>query len=75
MAAVAAAAVRDVQIDLAEAGGRLAAQRSVAVEAGEHGEIGGFVDVHPERQLHGLETDAPGGAQRVAEERRSAHRR
>ena len=72
--AVAAAAVRDVQVDLAEAEGRLAAQRRVTVEAREHGEIGGLVDVHPQRQLHRLESACSRGAQRVGQERRCAHR-
>src|SRR5665811_307394 len=69
------AAMRDMQVDLAKPGGRLAAQRSVTVEAGEHGEVGGLVDVHPERKLQRLETARPGGAQRVGQERRRAHRR
>ena len=51
----AAAAVRDVEVDLAKAAERLAAQRRFAGEAVEHAEVGRLVDVHPQRQLRDLQ--------------------
>ena len=69
----AAAAVRDVEVDLAQAAERLAAQRRLAGEALEHAEVGRLVDVHPERELRDLQACGRGRAQRVVEEPRAAH--
>ena len=71
----AAAAVRDVQVDLAQAAERLAAQRRPALEALEHAEVGRLVDVHPERKLRDPQASRRARAQRVVEEPRAAHRR
>ena len=71
----AAAAVRHVEVDLAETAERLAAQRGIAREAVEDAEVGRLVDVHPERQLRDPHAGGLRRAQRVVEEPRAAHGR
>jgi hypothetical protein len=69
----AAAAVRDVEVDLAQSGEWLAAQRVVPRETVEHAEVGRLVHVHPERQLSDLQARGLCRAQRVIKELRAAH--
>ena len=71
----AAAAVRHVQVDLAHAAERLAAQRRAALEPVEHAEVGRLVDVHPERELRDPQARGLRRAQRVLEQAGAAHRR
>ena len=74
MPAGAAAAVRDVEVDLAQTAERLGAQRRTTLEPVEHAEVGRLVDVDPERQLRDLQACGLRRAQRVLEQAGAAHR-
>ena len=70
MPAGAAAAVRDVEVHLAQSAQGLAAQRRVAHEAVEDAEVAGLVDVHPERELRDPQACGLRRAQRVIQQPR-----
>ena len=72
--ACATTGVGEMQVDLAQAGQGLAAQRRVPGEARENGQIGRLVDVHPQGQLEDLHAGGPGPAQGLGQQRRLAHR-
>ena len=73
----ATAAVRHVKVDLTQAqrDGRLAAQVAACGEPLEDGQVGGLVDIQPQRQLDRLEAGPAGLGQRPGEQGRRAHRR